>query len=846
MVKKRYLISILILLILFSSLVYAIDSFICLPTDVIEGNTMTCEADLANGNTEKNKAWNMTWYNTSAQLLAITDCSFTGTTANQKNPPDVVQGCDIPSSWGDSAGNATVNFSLTTIPTSKVFYYNISQDSSVDLTLDGFVVESPCYLGQLCGLQFTVKKSSTAKTVLGADCTVDILELVSGNLVPIEAITIGETRHLISKYDGHVLAEMEAQSIALGEGMEYIIEVRCDCRAGKDYCYDDDGTSLTNETSNSLLRGLGTATLTVDTWLETTTSVDLINIELKQRNTVSVNVTNNRTDIRVPIEVDYDCRINTDDDNSTRRIKSPFYFPECQTYGECDVIRGISADTTQEQSTDFIVEEHPFLQGRDTEAVCATYVKIIDIISDLVSYSSTSSTFYINSSELNLEPDWQWISDKRLNSIVNLTSSSFDDYNGTGTGNIDLRLDISVEQDIRAPIEVFNLISNVSVENQTQYLTEHTHYELEFLDDGNIELEIRDVSLSKYDGTAWWNVTLDFYDNILNQSESLADIATKTGTFHFEVNAPSSATAGEAMSFDVSAQVEDNSGDKEVKFICYINGERAATETSWNSMVSTSTQYSATRTINLPSNLTDGTHTLTCTINYYNFGSRSDTATDTFTSQHASTTNTGGNLRGGGDPYFFEEFLDETLIDEITPTRPFIKKIKEGPITGLEIQSNTIIRDRWVKIRSCEEDELKPINDEVYSYFCIDSNIEDHELSQVKINFKIKKDWAKNKRGIILKRYTDEWDELYTEIFDKSWRYYHYQGISQGLSLFAITGIGKDDLDPITGAATSIQNLPPSKNTFWVWGSLIFIIIVVTILIIRNRNIKRQRRNKGY
>ncbi len=622
-----------IMLLLVIPMASAIESLVCVPsTDVINGGSITCEVDLADGTTEKNQPENMTFYNDSAQTIAITSCSFAGTSENSPNPQNLLHTCNIPSDWGTST-TAVVNFSLTDLSTSISVQFNISAITASDLIINDFVFETPIYLGELTGVRWTVTRADTGKAVLGAQCSGDILQLIGGNLVPIAGST-GGIFPIKSKHLGHALTSFTPNIAMLQEGTTYTVEVRCDCVPENTACMNEDGLSIVNSTSSTGLSGIGTSTFKTSTWLQTSVSTDLRTMNLKQMNTVSVNVTSNRTDERFGIDIIFDCRIDGND-NSTRRIKSPFFFPECNQVGFCEVERGIDAGKTQEQTTDFIVLEHPFLQGRNTEAYCSTEVQILSkdhrVITD---YHDISIVFNITSDELNLEPDWQWVSDLTLNSIVNLSSSSFNDYNGTGRGNIDLRLDFHPEQlDLQHMFGLVNLIKNITIRNSSNFLIEHLDYEFEFLEDGNIELEIRNVSLSKYDGTAWWNITLDFYDLNLRQTEAFEDIANKTGTFHLEIDCPAEGVSRSTMDCFIKAKVEDSQMvEKEVDFTCFIvDGDKTYSTVNFNKMV-TRTGFSEKKSFEVNNNLiTRKQYVLQCYADYYNLGSRRDSFSDTFT-----------------------------------------------------------------------------------------------------------------------------------------------------------------------------------------------------------------------
>lgn len=661
---KIFLILIIFLFILIPSTL-AIESISCLPFETVQGGTITCEVDLANGNSEKNQAFNFTFYNDTAQTEVITGCSFTGTTQNSPDPINIIQGCTIPSNWGES-NTSIVNFSLTDLETEVLFRFNVSATKSFQLVIDDILKEEKCYIGEHCGFRWTVSKKDSGNPILGAVCRGDILELQGGNLVPIAVQgSRGAEPTVISKFGGHTMLSPLLTKEAVREDTNYILEIRCDCLPGSTACIDNTGAVIVNSNSTSGLFGVTTTTLPVLKWLSTSTVTNLTEMELKQTNTVSVNITNNRTDIRVPLEITFDCRINGDDD-STKRIRSPFFFPECQTFGECTVLRGINPDTTQQQATDFIVTEHPFLQGINSEAYCTTTVRVVDIIDEVISYSTTSTVFFINSSELNLEADWQLISPTKLNTIINLSDSKYSNFNGKGLGNIDIRLHSnSGEISIIKSINLFNLIKNITITNLTDTLIRHVDFELEYLEDDNAEIELRGVDLSKDSDISWWNITIEFYDFDKRGTEALEGIENKTGTFKFVIDCPP--TGDNVMTCTVSAQVEDSQTvQKEVDFDCYIlDGEGSKTSPlNFNQMV-TQSEVKLIKTFNLGTTLLDNKeYAVTCEAHYYNLGSRTDTFSDSFlvkqkTSGFKKTEFFTGFLVLGGIAFLTKYFFDK-------------------------------------------------------------------------------------------------------------------------------------------------------------------------------------------
>jgi len=236
-----------------------------------------------------------------------------------------------------------------------------------------------------------------------------------------------------------------------------------------------------------------------------------------------------------------------------------------------------------------------------------------------------------------VETDWQWTSDNSANSILNLSTLNDKKISGTGTGNIDVRLYLNGEIDIRNMFDVFNKISSVSISNTTSTLTEHSDYEIEFLEDGFVELEIRDVDLS----SGWYNITLNFYDPALNdtllqnrQADALEGIENKTGTFHLDVDCPLEGVIGRDMVCTITAYVEDSQlMEKEVDFTCWIYdsvNEKRYSQLNFNKMI-TREISTMDKSFAVPRDLSSSEqYLIQCEAGYYNLGSRTDSFYDTF------------------------------------------------------------------------------------------------------------------------------------------------------------------------------------------------------------------------
>jgi len=635
----------------------AIDSISCVPSSVVQGGAITCEIDLAIGTTEKNQPYNITFYNDTGQTIGLTDCSFLGTTQNSPSPINVIGSCIIPFDWGSST-TGIVNFSLTGLDTSIIFQFNISAISSSTLLIDDFSFESPKLMGKQVGARWTVSKQDTGKAVLGASCSGDILQSVEGDLVPIAGST-STFGNLLSKYAGHVLTSFFPIPDVLDEGTSYVVEVRCDCIPENGGCIDEDGNVLVNVSSLSGLIGIGTTSITIDTWITVNTLVDKTNYGLKDEIFICANVTNVISSDRISLNIFHQIRCSNGVDNN----------------GDLDRIliahdddmpdkRGISINTTQMQCKKFTIPELKYLQGQTSECYASTEVEVLDETnSEIINYNTVSQTFNITSSELNLEPDWQWVSDKRLNSIVNLSDSGFNDYNGNGIGNIDLRIHFHEVGGLSIDhmMEIINSISNITIQNRTHQLIEHIDYELEFLEDGHIEIELRDVNMTKDYGLSWWNVSIDFYDLDLRSTEAQEDSAgfldginASAGTFDFSINA-----------FDTETNIVVVNGtgvtgmgqvlNRDVEITCSVDGH-PETQTSFT--VFTTDSFSFSRSMDI--NLNPAVYTMRCTAEDSKFG------------RYVTAPATDNFKRVGSGGAVIEESGGVSAIDEIID---IIKKI---------------------------------------------------------------------------------------------------------------------------------------------------------------------------
>lgn len=621
----------LVLVLIFIPYISAILSIACVPsTDVLNGGSITCEVDLADGTTEKNRPENMTFWNDTAQTVAITSCSFSGTTENSPDPQNLLHTCNIPSDWGTST-TSNVNFTLTDTGESISVKFNISATTGTDLIINEFLFETPVLLGRLTGVRWTVSKADTESSINGANCRGDILQLIEGNFVPI-AGGIGGILPIKSKHLGHALTSFIPTRIMLEEGTTYTVEVRCDCIPETNVCLNEDELVLMNSNSSTGISGIGTTTFTTDTWLTVNTVTDKGNYVVGETVKVCANITNPVNRSRQEVSIEYNLRCDSGSDSDTNRI----------LLGNHVEFRGIDVNTTQMQCHDFKVPDVETIEKGANNCQGATDVTVLDgLLNPLVTYNTISSRMNITTNRIHPEIFWEQIS--RTKYFANVSFNEFD----VGIKSVEVTLNqLLYTLDTHAnSIKSFSVsYMNGSSVNFNYLISVHERFIRLTEEDENVQnFDVVTVSIENVNTTLDedLNVTIEFVkfdERLVNATE---DIANKTGTFRFEVDCPRG-KIGSTMRCIITAQVEDGTGlQKEVDFDCFIdeNGAKISL-VNFNKMITVDEPSIILKDFLIPNNFTDeSTHTLKCEANYYNFGSRTDTFSTTFKVEHTLTFN---------------------------------------------------------------------------------------------------------------------------------------------------------------------------------------------------------------
>jgi hypothetical protein len=391
---------------------------------------------------------------------------------------------------------------------------------------------------------------------------------------------------------------------------------------------------------------------------------------------VCANITNQYEE-RVEFDVFYNYRCEGEADNfdTSRSI-----------IGEHTEKRAVSAGTSQYQCSQLYIKYVDHLLYRTSSCYASVTIQspYIDRFDNKI--SQTSSRFNITDYGMypeyetdptyplvRLFPDWRrfdnlidGVSKSYFRAKLNITKLNEDylDPNGEITDNA---WDIYASFSDRMPCstEIYNysvtLANGTVVDNpiENKAITWKKNENGEKIE-GKCSLGIENVNFSDIDDD-YFIAYVWFEDFEERQTEALEGLNTswgtaatalvgienKTGTFHLDVQCPSSSVLGSDINCSITAQVEDDQiTQKEVDFTCYITGDgNIYSSVNFNQMVN-QTPITLYQTFPVPSTLIGGEqYTLQCHADYYNFGSRRDSFYDTFGVESASSgTSTGGSI----------------------------------------------------------------------------------------------------------------------------------------------------------------------------------------------------------
>lgn len=593
--------------------------------------TMSC-----NDATEKSKAYSLLWANQTGTNLLKTSSGTTPATTGQA----------FFATYSVPLGVANFTLNATLTGTNLEGYDSASIVASAlssSLIIKNVTFTQPLILiGKKIGISFNVFDENNKK-VNNALCDVHIED---GSGFPIDSSVKD-----IKTYDG---SGQHAQIISkdnFDENRQYVAHIGCNCGiSGTELaCHDEDG----NEVASS--SGSVNGVMKVHKWLNVNTIAHMHTFEPKHEIFICANVTNLNYSSRIPMEIYHQVRCSAYGDNNadTDRVLvvSDDDMPD---------ERGISASTTQMQCKSFILPESRLLQGHNSTCYASTNVWVInEERKKIIGYATTSPPFTIVSRELQIDADWQWQGNNLFNSIINLSHPDYACYNATGIGNLDVRIAKPTAESLRhedqydiktLAIEDFmavRKIANITVNNGTA-LQKITNWDLEYLNDGYLEIEIRNVDISK---NGWYNVTIEFDDfeerqalalegvnksqsdfliEQKNQSASLRTIANNTGTFFFDIDMDTE-IFNNFFSYTITAIREIGTGDIEGTFECFVDGYKLQTKDRWQQSIEYPDGMSNIRRLTMPKEAAKGNYyTLKCNLGTAGFGNTITTAEKKF------------------------------------------------------------------------------------------------------------------------------------------------------------------------------------------------------------------------
>ncbi len=276
---------------------------------------------------------------------------------------------------------------------------------------------------------------------------------------------------------------------------------------------------------------------------------------------------------------------------------------------------------------------------------------------------------------------------------------------------------------------------------------------------------------------------------------------------------------------------------------------------------STSSSYATSHSITLNG-------LLESTLYYYNvtsydqFGNFQTNGTYNFTTSATptTTTTTAPTRIGGGADVIWKKVPKKTQIwTQITPGSVTIMKITD-PEIGFKQISITVKNPAQTVTITVTKLDGKPasvvheITGKVYKYIDIDAkNINETHLDNVKIQFQVSNSWIKENNidpdTVALNRYrVNAWERLQTRKTGEDSEYTYYEAETPGFSTFAITGeeiLVATTVTMVTTVPVTTITSPPIthvEDNNWIIGLVVIVILVIGILVWKNRLKKRKRK----
>lgn len=627
-------------------------------TNYVEGEIVDVDG-ICDSGSEKNQAYTINWTNATGFVLE----SDTGTTPSTINTL-FSETFIIPSGYVATYGN-TLNATMTGTTLEGTDSSTISTSSISDLIISNIVISSSFLIGKFGALDFIVKDNN-GDAISNAQCIIDIVDENDLPLSPAGGKTI-----VPSQGDGKVLYSLFFDETFVEEGKSYKWDIACACLNATDITTSTIGICNNGNDGNRVLNfkdGESQFPFTMNSWISVNTVVDKTEYTPKQTIFICSNVTNTRT-TRTPLHIFHQvrCSAGVDNDDDVDRI---LIITDGLNYDE----RGIDANKTQMQCKEFVIPEIRHFEGVTSECTATTTTWVVNERDEKISgYETASSIFNITSDELNMPVDWEKIANYTFNTIINLSDSRYADWNGTGIGSIDIvissqrgeildpRKTTSIPRVSLETLFLSNQIKSITSTNLTGGTVTNV---LEYLEDGKLEIELRNVDISQ---NGFYNVTIVFEEFEKRSTTALEGIENKTGTFAFSINADEDSREG-LITFSLSALLEISEQESvEGFFSCYVKNYKAETEIQFENAINKTSAFTTTRTLNVPNQLV-GIQTVQCDLGFIGFGNDKDTATDTFLI---------GSIGGSFKIIDDKKNIIKNIVNKISPfSEPINKKLE--------------------------------------------------------------------------------------------------------------------------------------------------------------------------
>lgn len=438
------------------------DKSVYAPLEVITAS-MKCDDD-----NEKSKIYALTWYNQSGQVEQI-DAGTTPALADTF----FFDTFTIPWNLNGTGGSAV----LTGTNLEGHYNFTVEEDAN-NLILIFLSVSEYILIGKTAGGKFLVTDSDN-NTVNGAQCEMSVED---GAGIP-QGVRFKD----ILTYGGVATAFGIVPNEGMIEGENNVMNMQCNYDSTGDHIFDKSGSVL--------------SPFTVDYWLTVETYTDKDKYIMGEEIFICANVTSETYPESLHLHILYQLRCTAHEDNYSDMDRALIISDD----NEPDR-RLIGFNETRMQCKRFIIPSPKYMQGHNNTCYASTTVSVIDENDDtLMQYIPTSSDVCICSRRLDLSADWEQTSSNLYSATINLSSRKYENYNGSGIGNLSMilfRPEINIEhseQYFYDPIRSISFLESQQIKSIKTWDCNGTSIPniVDIDDEGNLKIKIEDVLIDR-------------------------------------------------------------------------------------------------------------------------------------------------------------------------------------------------------------------------------------------------------------------------------------------------------------------------------------------------------------